>query len=129
MQRCALTGSLQILYWLAKNEIGHFTKLEALRKLCVDLGCKYFNELAVARKVNYTSHRIISEWLEVINDVIEGDVLDRVCKCHSIGIMCDESMDISITKDYLAAFCLMGKVKLISSSIFNFLMAKLKLKP
>ena len=61
----------------------------------------YFNELAVAPNDNYASHRIISEWLEVINDVIEGDMLDRVHNCYSIELMCDESTDISKTKDLI----------------------------
>ena len=104
VQRRALTGSMHILYWLAKHEIGHFTKFESLRKLCLDLGCEYFSELSVARNVNYTSHRIISEWLEVINDVIERDVLDKVRQCRCIGLMCDESTDISITKE-LILYC------------------------
>jgi hypothetical protein len=104
VQRRALTGSLHMLYWLAKNEIGHFTHFESLRKLCLDLGCEYFSELSVARNVNYTSHRIISEWLEVINNVIEKDVLDKVHQCHCIGLMCDESTDISITKE-LILYC------------------------
>lgn len=48
LQRQALSESTQILYWLAKNEIAHFTKFESLRRLCNDLGCDYFKELMLA---------------------------------------------------------------------------------
>ena len=42
LQKKALSGSIRILYWLAKEEIAHFTKFDSLRKLCLDLSCDYF---------------------------------------------------------------------------------------
>ena len=35
LQRQVLSGSMQILYWLAKIEVAHFTKFESLRTLCI----------------------------------------------------------------------------------------------
>ena len=61
LQRRALSGSMQILYWLANNEVAHFTKFESLRKLCLDLGCDYFNELNVGRNAHYSLHRIMAQ--------------------------------------------------------------------
>ena len=101
LQTQALSGSMQILYWLAKNEVAHFTKFESLRELCFDLGCDYFRELNVGGNAHYSSHRIIDEWLEVLSDIIEEDVLATVHKSPAIGLMCDESTDISVTKELI----------------------------
>ena len=81
--------------------MAHFTKFESLRKLCLDLGCEYFKELNVGRNAHYSSHRIIEEWLKVLSDIIEEDVLDQVHKSPAIGLMCDESTDISVTKELI----------------------------
>ena len=110
MQRRALSGSLQILYWLAKNEVAHFTKFESLRSLCRDLGCDYFKELNLGHNATYSSNRMIDEWLQILSDIIEEDVLTAVRSSPAIGLMCDESTDISVTKELiLYARILSGK--------------------
>lgn len=43
----------------------------------------------------------IGEWLKVLSDVIEENVLDQVHKSPAIGLMCDESTDISVTKELI----------------------------
>ena len=43
LQKKAISGSMWILYWLAKEEIAHFTKFDSLRQRCVDLGREYLN--------------------------------------------------------------------------------------
>ena len=55
MKRKAAEGTLKILYWLAKNEVAHFTKLESLKQLCIVMGCTYLKELNVSRNANYNS--------------------------------------------------------------------------
>ena len=41
LQKKAISGSMRILYWLAKEEVAHFTKFDSLKQLCLDLGCDY----------------------------------------------------------------------------------------
>ena len=67
LKRKAVQGAMRILYWLSKNEVAHFTKFEKLKQLCIDLGCTYLKELNVAGNANYSSHRMISEWLDIMS--------------------------------------------------------------
>ena len=98
---------MQILYWLAKNEVAHFTKFKSLRKLCHDLGCNYFTELNLGRNAHYGSHRIIDERLKVLSDTIEENVLAIVRRSPAIGLMCDESTDISVTSELILYVCIL----------------------
>ena len=99
LKKKAVEGGMKILYWLCKNEVAHFSKFESLKQLCIDLGCTYLKELNVAGNANYSSHRIISEWLDVMSQQIGDDVLERVRGSPAIGLMVDESTDISTTKE------------------------------
>ena len=58
LKRKAVQGAMRILYWLSKNEVAHFTKFETI------MGCTYLKELNIAGNANYSSHRMISEWLD-----------------------------------------------------------------
>ena len=75
LQKKAISGSMWILYWLAKEEVAQFTKFDSLKQLCLDLGCDYFRELNVSGNAKYNSHRTIEEWLTILSDVIEEDLL------------------------------------------------------
>ena len=112
LQKKAISGSMRILYWLAKEEIAHFTKFDSLRQLCVDLGCDYFRELNVGGNAKYNSHRMIDEWLAILSGTIEEDLLNKIRISPAIGLMCDESTDISVTKELIlyARIIACGKV-------------------
>ena len=101
LQKKAISGSMRILYWLAKEEVAHFTKFDSLRQLCLDLGCGYFRELNMGGNAKYNSHRTIEEWLMILSNVIEEDLLKQVQLSPAIGLMCDESTDISVTKELI----------------------------
>ena len=87
LQKKAVSGSMRILYWLAKEEIAHFTKFDSLRLLCVGGNAKY------------NSHRLIDEWLAILSETIEEDMLNKIKLSPAIGFMRDESTDISVTKE------------------------------
>ena len=91
LQKKAISGSIRILYWLAKEEIAHFTKFDSLRKLCLDLGCDYFRELNMSGNAKYNSHRMIEEWLTILSNITEEDLLKQIQLSPAIGLMCDES--------------------------------------
>ena len=112
LQKKAISGSMRILYWLAKEEIAPFTKFDSLRQLCVDLGCDYFRELNVGGNAKYNSHRMIDEWLAILSGTIEEDLLNKIRISPAIGLMCDESTDISVTKELIlyARIIACGKV-------------------
>ena len=67
--------------------------------MCIDLGCTYLKELNIGGNANYSSHRIIGEWLDIMSQQIEQSVLEKVHGSPTMGLMVDESTDISITKE------------------------------
>ena len=59
----------------------------------VTLGCAYFSELEVGRNARYTSHRMIDEFVAVLSECVEQQLLSKVRASPAIGILCDESTD------------------------------------
>ena len=104
LQKKAISGSMRILYWLAKEEVAHFIKFDSLRQLCSDLGCEYFRELNMGGNAKYNSNRMIEEWLSIMSNVIEEDLLKLIQVSPVIALialMCDESTDISVSKELI----------------------------
>lgn len=98
LKRQAVRGAFKCMYWLAKEETAHHTKFSSLLQLAKSLGCSYLSELEIGQQANYTSHRIIDEFLAVLSDCVERDLLSQVKASPAIGILCDESTDISNLK-------------------------------
>ena len=86
--------------------MAHFTKFESLNQLCIDLGCTYFKKLNVSQNANYSSHRIISEWLDIMSQILEEKVIMNVQASPAIGFLADKSTDISITKELILYACI-----------------------
>ena len=59
INRKALIGALQLMYWLAKEEIAHTTKFSSLMDLSIHLGSDYHKELNLGRNAHYTSEQTI----------------------------------------------------------------------
>ena len=59
INRKALIGALQMMYWLAKEEIAHTPKLSSLMDLSVQLGSDYLRELNLGRNAHYTSEQTV----------------------------------------------------------------------
>ena len=66
LQRKALIGALNLIYWLAKQEVAHTTKFNSLKDLAIQLGCDYLRELSLGRNAQYSSEQIISELLQCL---------------------------------------------------------------
>ena len=79
-QRQAIKGALKCLYWLAKEEIARQTKFSSLLQLGKFLGCSYLSELEVAKNASYTSHWMIDDFLAVLSDCVEADILTKINK-------------------------------------------------
>ena len=80
-----------MLYWLAKGETAHYTKFSSLLQLAKSLGCLYFYELEIAQNANYTSHRMINEFVTILSDCVEQDLLSKAKACAALGILFNES--------------------------------------
>ena len=113
IKRQAVIGAMKCLYWLAKEETAHHTKFSSLLELGKLLGCDYLSELEVSKRTNYTSHRIIDEFLVVLSDLVEQDILSKVAVSPAVGILCEKSTDVSNLKQLAVyvRFVLNGKAK------------------
>ena len=96
--RKALIGSLQILYWLVKEEIAHTTKFVSLHDLAIHLGCDYLRDLNLGGNAHYSSEQCISELLQSLSAVIEERILSNLSSSEFFALMTDESTDSSILK-------------------------------
>ena len=103
LQRQAVKGALKCMYWLAKEEVAHHTKFNSLLELGKFLGCSYLAELQVAKNTTYTSHRMIDDFLTTLSDSLENEILSKVRNSLAMGILCDETTDVSSLKQ-LAVF-------------------------
>ena len=81
------------MYWLVKEELAYHTKFTSLLELVKSLGCSYLSELEVSQNAKYTSHRIIDEFVTVLSECAERELLSKVRASPSVGILCDESTD------------------------------------
>ena len=84
LQRQTVKGALKCTYWLAKEEIAHYTKFPSLLNLGRFLGCFYLQELDVAGNTHYTSKRMIDEFLTVLSQCAENDILSQVSSVTSL---------------------------------------------
>ena len=90
-------GCCKCIYWLCKHEIPHSTTYPHLISLAQSLGCEYFKALNVSRNATYTSHQILTEFIEIMSDFVEESVLCDM-KSGFYSLMVDESTDVSVLK-------------------------------
>ena len=57
-----------------------------------------FKTLRVGKNANYTSPQIVSEFLDVINGIVEEEVLNNMKGSASFAIMVDESTNVGVLK-------------------------------
>ena len=76
-RRMAVISALKCLYWLIKQEIAHHTTFSSLLQLAKSVDCPYLGELEVSG-ANYTSHFMIDDFLNILSDCVESDVLSKV---------------------------------------------------
>ena len=98
VQRKALIGALQLMYWLAKEEVAHTTKFNSLKDLAIRLGCDYLRELSLGRNAQYSSEQIITKLLQCLSLVIEEQILSDLQSSEFFALMTDESTDIAVLK-------------------------------
>ena len=98
VNRKALIGSLQILYWLVREEIAHTTTFVSLRDLAIHLDCDYLRDLNLGGNAHYSSEQCISELLQSLSAVIEEHILSDLTSSEFFALMTDESTDTSVLK-------------------------------
>ncbi|XP_078587207.1 zinc finger protein 862-like [Branchiostoma floridae x Branchiostoma japonicum] len=105
LNREAVKAALKVVYHLAKKEIPHHTNFKDLVKFAsTELGCDVFNRLNVAGNATYTSSTVVDEFLAVLGTQLEEDQLNTIKGSPFLGLMCDETVDISTTNE-LVLYC------------------------
>ena len=80
---------------LCKQEVSHTTTYPHLLSLAENLGCDYFKALNLGQNAKYTSPQIVTEFLDVINGVVEEEVLSDMKGSSSYSVM---ATDVSVLK-------------------------------
>ncbi|XP_056450419.1 SCAN domain-containing protein 3-like isoform X3 [Gadus chalcogrammus] len=105
LNREAVKAALKVVYHLAKKEIPHHTNFKDLVMFAAtELGCEVFNRLNVGRNATYTSSTVVDEFLSVLGTQLEEDQLITIRASPFLGLMCDETVDISTTNE-LVLYC------------------------
>ena len=97
-ERMTVIAAMKCLYWLAKNEVPHTTKYQPLLQLLESMNCPYVESLKQGRNATYTSEMIIQDFLSTMASQVEEETLRHLMDSPYIGLMCDESTDISVLK-------------------------------
>ncbi|XP_070533136.1 zinc finger MYM-type protein 1-like [Ptychodera flava] len=96
----ALKTAMKSLYWLIKKEVPHTSNYRSLLDFAKShLGCDILKHLDKGGNAHYTSERIIQELVQVMADQISREQMNKLNGSLYIGLMCDESTDISVTKE------------------------------
>ena len=124
LQKQAIKGAMQCLYWLVYSEIPHTTKYSSLVDAVQFMGCEHFKLLHRSENAKYKSERIIQEFVQVVSDQIKQKQLQQVSSSPFYSVMIDESTDVAILKEMVvyARYISDGDVKttfLHISELFN----------
>ena len=99
LQKKAVKGAMQCLYWLVLSEIPHTTKYSSLVDAVHFMGCDYFKHLHQGENAKYKSKRIIQEFLEVLVWQIQEKQQQELSSSMFYSIMIDESTDVAVLSE------------------------------
>ena len=97
-EESAVKAALACVYFMAKEEIPHTTKYEPMMKLLSYLGLPHLDVLNEGGNAKYTSCRVVDELLTLLGDEVKQSVGRQLQKSPCIGLICDETTDLSSTK-------------------------------
>ena len=93
----AVICAMRNVYWLASEDIAS-VKYNSLNELVTFQGCSALKDLYVGENAKFTHHQIVEEMQQCIADCIKEKIIADAQASPAIGIMTDESTDISVTK-------------------------------
>ena len=96
-KRKAVMAAIRNVYWLAKEEIATL-KYGSLNLL---QGCPDISHLSVAKNAQYTSPHIAEEMQDALSDCLKEDLKGLCQEADFVGILIDESTDISVTHNLI----------------------------
>ena len=87
INRKGLIGALQMMYWLAKEQVVHTTKFASLMDLSITPGSDYLKELNLGGNAHYTSEQTIRELLQCLSSVVEELILEDIHSSNIFALM------------------------------------------
>ena len=96
----AVTCAMRNVYWLASEDIASL-KYNSLNDLVTLQRCSALKDLYVGENAKHTHHQIVEEMQQCIADCIKENIIADAQASLAIGIMVDESTDISVTKSLM----------------------------
>ena len=83
---------MKMMYWLAKEEVPHTTKVSSLADLAVQL------ELNLGKNAHYMSEQSVRELIQCLSSVIEEQILDNIRYSDFFALVTDESTYLAVLK-------------------------------
>ena len=99
LNKSARKTAMQCPYWLVKSEVPHTTNYNSLIKATEFMGCPQLKYLYHGENAKYSSQRTIQEFLKVIGEQIEQEILVNLLTSPLYSIMIDETTDVSVLKE------------------------------
>ena len=99
LNRLAVMAAMECLYWLVKSEIPHTTHYSSLLKGAEFMECEALKHLNHGDNAIYTSQRIIQEFLQVLGEQMEQEILENLWSSPHYSVTIDETTDIAIIKE------------------------------
>ena len=99
LNKSARKTAMQCPYWLVKSEVPHTTNYNSLIKAAEFMGCPQLKHLYHGENAKYSSQRTIQEFLKVIGEQIEQEILVNLLTSPLYSIMIDETTDVSVLKE------------------------------
>ena len=96
------------LYFLVPSSLHASNTLMEMFLFSCFTGFSLYRELNMGSNAKYNSNRMIEEWLSIMSNVIEDDLLKLIQVSPTIALMCDESTDISVSKELILYVCIIA---------------------
>ena len=106
LEKKAVKGAMQCLYWLVRSEIPHTKNYGSLVDAVGLMGCEYFKHLYKGENAKYKRQRIIQEFLEVLARQIEDKQLQELKSSMFYSLMIDESTDVAVLSEMVIVYML-----------------------
>ena len=100
-RRNALVCAIKCLYCLVTQEMPHTTNYVGYLRFVKHVLCQQLQLLSVGRNATYTSMQTSADFLMVIPECIEEDILSKLKGSESFALMADESTSIAVTKELI----------------------------
>ena len=97
-EESAVKAALACVYFMANEEIPHTTKYEPMMKLLSYLGLPHLDVLNKGGNAKYTSYHVVDGLLTLLGDEVKQSVGRQLQKSPCIGLIFDETTDLSSTK-------------------------------